>query len=115
MYELTKTMYHRKTIHKSYKVINISNEEIAGLKMDKLLRLPPIYLKQFQNNEISKEKLEEQYLRGLESRKQHLISSDYRGVILVCGCKTYKHSDECPIPYLKKYMALKKHEIERFV
>lgn len=115
MYELTKTMYPKKTISKYYKILNISNEEIAGLRVDKLLQLPAIYLKQFQNNEISKEKLEEKYFRGLESRGQHLISVDYREAILVCGCKTYKHSDECPMPYLKKYMALKKHKIERYV
>lgn len=115
MYELTKAMYPRKTIPKHLKALNISSEVITGLKVDKLLQLPPVYLKQFQNNEISKEKLEEQYLRGLESRGQHLLSMDYREAILVCGCKSYKHGDECPIPYLKKYMALKKHEIERYV
>lgn len=115
MYELTKAMYPRKTIPKHFKVLNISNEVIADLKMDKLLQLPPIYLKQFQNGEISKEILEDQYLRVLEARGQHLISVDYHGVILVCGCKTYKHSDECPMPYLKKYMALKKHKIEAFL
>ena len=114
MYELTKSMYPKKTIPKHFKALNISNEVITDLKVDKLLQLPPIYLKQFQNKEIPKEKLEEKYFRVLEARGQHLISLDYRGVILVCGCKTYKHNDECPMPYLKKYMALKRHEIERY-
>jgi len=114
MYELTKKMYLTKQIPKHFEVINISNEPIVGLKVDKLLQLQPFYLKQFADGDISKEKLEEQYLRVLEARGQHLISVDYRGKILVCSCKTYKHSDSCPMPYLKNYMALKNHEIERY-
>jgi len=37
MYELTKKMYLTKQIPKHFEVINISNEPIVGLKVDKLL------------------------------------------------------------------------------
>lgn len=116
MLELTNKMYKTKQIPAYFEIYNISNEKIEGLKDLKLLQLPRFDLAKFEKGETSKEALEEQYFRGLESRGQHLIGVDYgRSAVMVCGCKTYKHSDSCPMPYLKKYMKKKNFEIERYV
>lgn len=94
---------------------NISNEPIEGLKPLKLLQLPKLHLLKFTKGEITKDELEEQYFRGLDSRGQHLIGVDYgSGSVMVCGCNTYRHSDTCPIPYLKKYLKIKNIKIEKY-
>ena len=104
MYELIKSDYEKKTIPAHFKIYNITNEKVEGLKEAKLLQLPKLFLAKFNNGTITKEELEEQYYRGLESRGQHLISLDYGNfTVMLCDCKTYNHSDGCPMQYLKKY------------
>jgi hypothetical protein len=70
----------------------------------------------FEKGKITKQELEEQYFRGLDSRGQHLISVDY-GVcsVMVCNCNSYRHSDKCPMPYLKKYLKIKNVEVDRYL
>lgn len=114
MYNITKNTYQNKTIPKWLKLYNISNEPIEGLEVLKLLQLPKVPLTKFNEGYISKDELKEQYYRGLESRGQHLIGTDYRDSIMVCACKTYGHADNCPIPYLKDYLALKKFTLEKY-
>lgn len=115
MLELIKKDYLKQTLPAHYVVYNLTNEPMKGLKTTKLLELPKLYLMKFKKGEITKEELEKQYLRGLESRGQHLISVDYGSFsVMVCGCDSYSHSDDCAMKYLKKYMKLKNHTIERY-
>lgn len=115
MLELIKKDYLKKTIPAHYTLYNVSNEKIEGLKDEKFFQLPKIHFMEFNKGAISKEELEKQYLRGLESRGQHLISLDYGPCnVLVCNCKNYKHNDNCAMQYLKKYMKLKNHTIEKY-
>jgi len=115
MQEIIKSDYEKQTFPEHYDVHNVSNEPIDGLKYLKLLQLPKIHLMKFEKGKITQEELEEQYFRGLDSRGQHLISVDY-GVcsVMVCSCESYEHDDKCAMKYLKKYMALKNHEIEKY-
>lgn len=115
MLELTKKDYLNQTLPSHFEVYNLSSEPIKGLKTTKLLELPRLHRIKFEKGKITKKELEEQYYRGLESRGQQLISVDYGScTVMVCGCETYKHDDNCAMEYLKRYMKLKNHIIERY-
>ena len=115
MQELIKKDYFKETFPTHFDVYNISNEPIDGLKELKLLQLPRLHLAKFKKGMITKEELEEQYFRGLDSRGQHLISVDYGSCsVMVCSCESYKHNDSCPIPYLKKYLKIKNIQIDKY-
>jgi len=115
MLELIKKDYLSQTLPAHYEVYNLSNEPMECLKTTKLLELPRLHLMKFKKGKITKKELEEQYFRGLDSRGQHLISVDYGScAVMVCNCKSYKHSDNCAMKYLKDYMKLKNHIIERY-
>jgi len=115
MLELTKKEYENQTLPAHYEVYNLSNEPMEGLKTTKLLELPRLHRMKFEKGNITKKELEEQYYRGLESRGQHLISVDYGScTVMVCGCETCNHDDNCAMGYLKKYMKLKNHTIEKY-
>jgi len=114
MYQLIKKDYGKVDIPAHFKVYNISNEKIEGLQDLKLLQLPKLHLLKYEKKQITKEELEEQYFRGLESRGQHLISVDYNSAIMVCNCSSYAHKNSCAMKYLKKYMKLKNHSIEKY-
>lgn len=115
MLELIKKDYNRIITPAHFDVYYISNEPIEGLKPVKLLQLPKLHLLKFTKGEITKDELEEQYFRGLDSRGQHLISLDYGSYsVMVCGCDTYRHSNSCPVPYLKKYLQIKNIKIEKY-
>ena len=106
--------YESKKVPRGYKIYNISDIKINNLEDSKLLQLPKLYLSKFNQEQISKDELEEQYFRKLDSRGQHLISVDYNNCMLVCDCNTYRHKNNCPISYLKKYMLLKNSKVEKF-
>ena len=115
MLELIKRDYLQQTLPAHFEAYNLTNEPIKELKTTKLLELPKLHLMKFKKGKITKEELEEQYYRGLESRGQHLISVDYGSCsVMVCGCDSYSHNDDCAMKYLKKYMKLKNHTIERY-
>ncbi len=115
MLELIKQDYLKQTLPAHYDLYNISNEPMDELKYLKLLQLPKLHLIKFEKGKITKKELEEQYFRGLDSRGQHLISVDYGScTVMVCNCENYKHSDSCAMQYLKKYMKLKNHIIEKY-
>ncbi len=115
MLELIKKEYEKQTLPAHYEVYNLTNEPMKDLKVTKLLELPRLHRMKFEKGKITKQELEEQYLRGLESRGQHLISVDYGScTVMVCGCNSYKHVDNCAMQYLKKYMKLKNHIIEKY-
>lgn len=115
MLELTKTDYPNQKIPSHYEVYNISHEPIDDLKVAKILQLSKILLLKFSKDKITKKEMEEQYFRGLDSLGQHLIATNYGSCsVVVCSCETYKHSDTCPIPYLKKYLKKKNVEIEKY-
>ena len=116
MFEIIKEDYLKETFPTHYGLYNISNVPIEGIKYVKLLQLPKLHLLKFEKGKITKKELEEQYFRGLDSRGQHLISVDYGCCdIMVCNCDSYKHSDSCPMPYLKKYLKIKNHTIDKYV
>ncbi len=106
--------YINKKIPKAFQRYNVSDIKIDDLQDSKLLQLPKLHLLKLKKEQISKDELEEQYFRGLDSRGQHLISTDYNNCILVCNCENYRHKKSCPIPYLKKYMLMKNCKIEKF-
>ena len=115
MKEIIKKDYLKETFPTHFDVYNISSEPIDGIKYLKLLQLPKLYLMKFEKGKITKKELEEQYFRGLDSRGHHLISVDYGScAVMVCNCESYKHSDTCAMQYLKKYMKLKNHIIEKY-
>jgi len=115
MQYIIKKDYLIKTFPAHFDMYNISNEPIDGLKYLKLLQLPRLHLMKFEKGKISKRELEEQYFRGLDSRGQHLISVDYGScAVMVCNCESYKHSDSCPILYLKKYLKIKNVKIDKY-
>jgi len=118
MLELIKSDYQNKKaeIPTHFETYYVSSEKIEGLKNLKLLQLPRLHLMKFKKGQIDKKELEEQYFRALDSRGQNLLGVDYGSCsVMVCGCETYKHSDTCPMPYLKKYMKIKNFEIEKYI
>jgi len=115
MLEIIKKDYLKHTLPAHFDIYNISNEPIDEIKYLKLLQLPRLYLMKFEKGKITKKELEEQYFRGLDSRGQHLISVDYGScAVMVCTCESYNHNDNCAMQYLKKYMKLKNHIIEKY-
>ena len=115
MQEIIKEDYLKETFPTHYDLYNVSSEPIDGIKYLKLLQLPKLHLMKFEKGKITKKELEEQYFRGLDSRGQHLIGVDYGAcAVVVCNCESYKHSDSCPMPYLKKYLKMKNIEIDKY-
>lgn len=115
MQQLISKDYRNQTLPSHFDVYNVSNEPIDALKVAKILQLPAGLLLKFNEKSITKEELEEQYFRGLDSLGQHLIATTYgSGSVIVCNCKSYRHSGACPIPYLKKYLKKKNVEIEKY-
>ena len=115
MLELIKQDYLKQTLPAHYDLYNISNEPIDRIKYLKLLQLPRLHLMKFEKGKITKKELEEHYFRCLDSRGQHLINVDYGSCsVMVCNCKSYKHDYNCAMGYLKKYMKLKNHIIEKY-
>jgi len=115
MLEIIKKDYEKETFPTHYDLYNVSSESIDGIKYLKLLQLPRLHLMKFEKGKITKQELEEQYFRCLDSRGQHLISVDYGSCsVMVCNCENYKHSDSCPISYLKKYLKIKNVKIDKY-
>ncbi len=115
MVELIKKDYNKVMLPSHFEAYNISHEHINGLKPIKLLQFPKLQFMKYEKEKISKKELEEQYFRSLDSRGQHLISTDYGSCsVMVCTCDTYEHSDSCPMPYLKKYLKIKNIEVDRY-
>lgn len=116
MLELIKSDYNKVMIPAHFDAYNISDKHINGLKPLKLLQLPKLHLMKYDKGKITQQELKEIYFKSLDSRGQHLISIDYGScAVMVCNCDTYDHNDRCPMPYLKEYMALKNHEIEKYI
>ena len=116
MYTMTLKDYEKQSFPEHFEIYNISDTKIEGMKDLKLLQLPKLHLLKFKKGQISKEELQEQYYRGLDSRGASLIGVDYGScALMICQCENYKHSDTCPIPYLTKYMKKKIFEVEKYI
>lgn len=115
MQELIKSDYEKEIFPTHFEIYNVSHENIDDLKIAKILQLSKMLLLKYKKKMLTKKELEEQYFRGLDSLGQHLIATNYGACsVIVCECETYKHSDTCPIPYLKKYLKKKNVEIDRY-